>query len=220
MPGTLKQNNFIWLTIALVGIIVAGALSRSMPDHSAIDIIEYSSVILMLLSLLSLQELKRPFHLLFALVVMVILSIATKAYTGIEALNLSYLLFVLVFMLSAAWIVGRSVLLTGSVDVNKMVGSIALYLLLGIIWSLLYTLVLEFWPDAFNGVTAGPWYENMPTMTYFSFVTLTTLGYGDITPNQPVSEMLVILEAVTGMFYLAIIVASMVGAMRERSVTR
>jgi voltage-gated potassium channel Kch len=54
-------------------------------------------------------------------------------------------------------------------------------------------------------------------MTYFSFVTLTTLGYGDISPVTPVAQVLVVLEAVTGMFYIAIIVASLIGAaMRHR----
>ena len=64
------------------------------------------------------------------------------------------------------------------------------------------------------GIAAGPWYDNLPTTTYFSFVTLTTLGYGDISPVRPMAEVLVILEAIFGMFYLAVIVASLVGAKR------
>jgi voltage-gated potassium channel Kch len=53
-------------------------------------------------------------------------------------------------------------------------------------------------------------------MTYFSFVTLTTLGYGDISPVTPIAKVLVILEAVVGMFYIAIIVASLIGAVRDK----
>ncbi|MBT8054181.1 MAG: potassium channel family protein [Gammaproteobacteria bacterium] len=56
----------------------------------------------------------------------------------------------------------------------------------------------------------------MPNTTYFSFVTLTTLGYGDISPATPLAEVLVILEAVTGIFYLAIIVASLMGSLRDQ----
>ena len=92
----------------------------------------------------------------------------------------------LIFFLSAAWLVGSEVLLTGSVDINKIVGSVALYLLLALIWSILYTLLLEVSPEAMKGVEAGQWVENMSIMTYFSFVTLTTLGYGDISPVTPV----------------------------------
>ena len=54
-------------------------------------------------------------------------------------------------------------------------------------------------------------------MSYFSFVTLTTLGYGDISPLTPVTQVLVILEAITGMFYLAVIVASLIGGSRRSS---
>ena len=55
-------------------------------------------------------------------------------------------------------------------------------------------------------------------MTYFSFVTLTTLGYGDISPATPIAEVLVILEAVTGMFYFAIVVASLIGAAKNKRI--
>ena len=120
-------------------------------------------------------------------------------------------------MLSAAWLVGGEVLLTGTVDFNKIVGAIALYLLLGLIWSIFYVIALEISPGSLNGVESASWFDNFPTTTYFSFVTLTTLGYGDISPAEPMAEVLVILEAVTGMFYLAVIVASLVGAMRTKS---
>jgi len=60
------------------------------------------------------------------------------------------------------------------------------------------------------------WVGTLNTMTYFSFVTLTTLGYGDISPARPVAEVLVVLEAVTGMFYLAIVVASLISSTRKK----
>jgi voltage-gated potassium channel Kch len=85
------------------------------------------------------------------------------------------------------------------------------------IWSIFYTVLLEISPHALKGVDPGTWYDNYPTATYFSFVTLTTLGYGDISPATPIAEVIVILEAVTGMFYLAVIVASLIGAMRNKN---
>jgi voltage-gated potassium channel Kch len=57
-----------------------------------------------------------------------------------------------------------------------------------------------------------PWYQVMQQVTYFSFVTLATLGYGDISPASPIAQVIVILEAVTGVFYLAVVVASLIGA--------
>nr|WP_269764034.1 potassium channel family protein [Shewanella benthica] len=49
-------------------------------------------------------------------------------------------------------------------------------------------------------------------MAYFSFVTLTTLGYGDISPISPFSQVLVYMEAIAGVFYMAIVVASLVSS--------
>jgi len=106
------------------------------------------------------------------------------------------------------------VLLTGKVDLNIIVGSVALYIIIGYIFSIFYTLLLEFRPMAFKGIEVAAWYDNLPTTTYFSFVTLTTLGYGDISPAIPLAQVIVILEAVTGMFYLAAIVASLIGSMK------
>ena len=66
-------------------------------------------------------------------------------------------------------------------------------------------------PNAFNGAEAGPWLESIPEFIYFSFVSLTTLGYGDISPATPVSRFVVYLEAIAGQLYLAIMIAGLVG---------
>ena len=57
----------------------------------------------------------------------------------------------------------------------------------------------------------GPWLETLPEFVYFSFVSLTTLGYGDISPATPIARFVVYLEAILGQLYLAIMVAGLVG---------
>ena len=66
-------------------------------------------------------------------------------------------------------------------------------------------------PDAFTGVSDGTFSQRLVEMTYHSFVTLTTLGYGDINPVQPLARTLCYLEAVIGQIYLTILVAALVG---------
>jgi len=217
MPKRTGHRNFIWLTLALVGMLLAGAIRREIPDRLPLQILEYSSIILMLVSLRSLNRDRAWLTGLITLIGMTLLVVVTKGTVSHQYFEFAYLFLLLIFFLSAAWLVGSEVLLTGSVDINKIVGSVALYLLLALIWSILYTLLLEVSPEAMKGVEAGQWVDNMSIMTYFSFVTLTTLGYGDISPVTPVSQVLVVLEAVTGMFYIAIIVASLIGAaLRDR----
>jgi hypothetical protein len=216
MRRFMQKNQFIWLTFSLVGLMLTGAFSRDVSENWTLELIEYTSVVLLLVSLSSLQT-KRRWGKSFVVILGIMLAvIVIRGATKIEYFEYTYLTLMLAFMLLAAWLVAGQVLLTGEVDLNIIVGSIALYLLIGFIWSIFYTLLLEFMPDALKGVEVGMWYDNMPTTTYFSFVTLTTLGYGDISPARPLAEILVVLEAVTGMFYLAVIVASLIGAMRGR----
>ncbi|WP_140310699.1 potassium channel family protein, partial [Vibrio parahaemolyticus] len=76
----------------------------------------------------------------------------------------------------------RKILFSGQIDTNKLIGSVALFLLLGLMWAVAYLLLLEVDPLAFRGLEAIPWEDNFSNSAYFSFVTLTTLGYGDISP--------------------------------------
>ncbi len=216
MPKIFEKNHFIWLTLSLIGLMLAGALTSEIPENLSLQLIEYSSIALLLLSLLSLKT-DRVWGKRFLILVGTLLAVVViRGTTKIHFFEYFYLVVLLTFMLAAAWIVGRQVLLTGSVDINKIVGSIALYLLLGLIWSIIYTILLEFLPGSFNGIETKHWYDNMRNTTYFSFVTLTTLGYGDINPTRPIAQVLVVLEAISGMFYLAIIVASLIGTMKHK----
>ena len=79
-------------------------------------------------------------------------------------------------------------------------------------WTFAYLLVEQLQPGALNGLEHQDWQDNLHTVFYFSYVTLTTLGYGDITPAAPVSRFLAYSEAIVGQFYLAILVASLIGA--------
>ena len=216
MSSLIKKNHFIWLTIALIGLMLTSAFSRGLPENLTLQIFEYTGVILLLLSLLSLKT-DHYWGKGFLIIVGIMLTVVVvRGATEIGYFEYFYLGLMLVFMLAAAWLVGSQVLLTGEVDLNIIVGSVALYLLIGMIWSILFTILLEFSPDALNGIDPGMWYDNYPLTTYFSFITLTTLGYGDISPATPVAQVMVTLEAVIGMFYLAVIVASLIGGRRNK----
>lgn len=209
-----EKNHFIWLTISMVGLMITGAVTSEVPDSWTLELLEYASVALLFLSLLSLRAHRKWSKGFVILVGIILTTVVARNATQIYYFEFFYLSLLLIFMLGAAWLVGRQVLLTGNVDLNIVVGSVALYMIIGYIFSIFYTLLLEFRPMAFNGIEAAAWYDNLPTTTYFSFVTLTTLGYGDISPTIPLAQVIVIIEAVTGMFYLAAIVASLIGSMK------
>ena len=96
----------------------------------------------------------------------------------------------------------------GPVNRHRIEGAVAAYLLLGLAWALAYELVGLLAAGAFSGTgRSGP---ERPDLVYFSFVTLTTVGYGDVTPVHPVARSLAVAEALTGQLYPAILLARLV----------
>jgi hypothetical protein len=89
---------------------------------------------------------------------------------------------------------------------------VANYILMGLLWSFVYVLVADFVPDSFAFNVGPEAARNMKGFSsiYFSFVTLSTIGYGDVVPVTPIVRMLAITEAPSGMFYVAILIARLV----------
>lgn len=93
----------------------------------------------------------------------------------------------------------------------RIAGSITIYLLIGFIWANMLFIVNHFIPDSFQfSVKINPKDNNMFSFIYYSFETLTTLGYGDILPMTSLSKILIILEALIGPLYLAILIGRLV----------
>ena len=107
-------------------------------------------------------------------------------------------------------------ILARQVSSDAVFGAVCGYLLLGIIWSLLFYAVEIAWPGSFNlpttrDIDVATGELDRGVLTYFSFITLATVGYGDVTPATPLARTLAWTEAVTGHFYLAVLVAGIVG---------
>ena len=66
-------------------------------------------------------------------------------------------------------------------------------------------------PDSFHGLTSTAIGAPFSELMYFSFVTITTLGYGDLIPVKPLARTVAFLEAIIGQFYVAVLVAWLVG---------
>jgi hypothetical protein len=106
----------------------------------------------------------------------------------------------------------QSVLRAPAVTTEVLCASISAYLLLGLVWTFAYWLVAELIPGAFSlNVTSGA-DGSIKSFNgfYFSFITLSTVGYGDITPVASVARMLAAAEAMTGLLYVAVLIARLV----------
>jgi len=106
----------------------------------------------------------------------------------------------------------RFVLRAPSVTTEVLCASISAYLMLGLMWTMAYWLVDQLTPGgafSFN-TNAGARSMNGFTGFYFSFITLSTVGYGDITPVSRIARWLAAMEAMTGMLYVAVLIARLV----------
>ena len=99
------------------------------------------------------------------------------------------------------------------VTAELIYGALSVYLLIGVAFAFGYMLIDFIDPAAFDGekFLSGTTTQELEGFLYFSFVTMTTLGFGDITPNTPQSGAFVYMEAIVGQMYMAVLVARLVG---------
>lgn len=117
------------------------------------------------------------------------------------------------FLATTCVVVLRHLMRPEEVTTDRIAGAVCVYLLLGAAWAFLYALVDHVRPGSFSLPASG---GNEVVFSYYSFSTLTTLGYGDVTPLTPTARTLSWMEAVTGQIFLAVIVATLVGLRLSR----
>ena len=106
----------------------------------------------------------------------------------------------------------RYILKKGPITADKLHGALAGYIMLALFWAFIYAMIESFTPGSFNVgrfEVAGP--GAFFHLIYFSFTTLTTTGYGDITPLSVQARSLVIIEELTGVFFVAVLIARLAG---------
>lgn len=114
--------------------------------------------------------------------------------------------------LAIAWSVIRAVYAPGPITYHRVVGAMLLYICVGIIFAALYAIVASQTTNALSGYTITP-HNSLPAeVVYFSFVTLTTVGYGDFSPVDPLVRGLSNLEAIIGQLYPATLLARLVAS--------
>ncbi len=116
----------------------------------------------------------------------------------------------LIFALTLGWIVARAVFGRGRVNYHRIIGAVFLYLLIALAFSALFLFAGLFLPDAFSGIKFDDTPALTSTLFYFSFVTLTSTGYGDLYPLHPIARSLCNLETILGQLYPATLLARLV----------
>ena len=104
-----------------------------------------------------------------------------------------------------------------AVDAEHVYAALSAYLLVGLFFGVLHWTVERVWPGSLGeaGATGTPAGLRLSTAIYYSFVTLATLGYGDVVPKTEVARGLAVFEAVGGQLYIAVTIARLVSAQRS-----
>jgi hypothetical protein len=115
---------------------------------------------------------------------------------------------------------------TDEISADTLAASVCIYLLLGVLWAWAYSFVAVVWPGSFNFAFPGEdstlrfGGDGSAYALYYSFVTMTTLGYGDIAPASAPARTLAVMQAIVGQIYLTVLVARLVGLQIARRVAK
>ncbi|MCU0526053.1 MAG: potassium channel family protein [Elainella sp. Prado103] len=116
-------------------------------------------------------------------------------------------LILLAFLMLSSYLIQWELTITEQVTADLVKGGICIYFLIGFFWAALYGIVYSFDPNAFNAASVP---LTRADLTHFSFTTLTTVGYGDISPASEIARVLANLEGMVGVMYPAVFIARLV----------
>jgi len=213
-PQITERDNFFWLLIALVLLLASDAVFSQFESEQGRLLVNISLLLTLFVAVFALERNRRGRVLRnwkIGITFIVACLMVAESLVESRLLVLGQLAGCFLFLCLSLYLVWKQVLFTGYVNTNKIVGSICIYILLGLVWAFGYLIAEELFPGSFNGLDHEVWQGNLEQFIYYSMVTLTTVGYGDITPEQPVARFLAYMEGITGIFYTTILVASLIG---------
>jgi len=206
----IDSNRFVLLLVATILVLVLPPVTSKgfLADILYVTFMSF----LFIQSMIVARGRKSKLIWLWNIIVVMMIVVFWLEPVGIKltVLDVSRLILLSAFFIFVTYYLLRFVRKSKHVDSNMIITAINIYLLIGIVFgSLAYMLFLVL-PDAYT----IPSYIGMPdfvTFNYYSFITMSTVGYGDIVPKLPQSQILAYFTAITGQLYVAIIVAFLVG---------
>ena len=206
----VEKNRFRLLLVATILVLVMPAFSGVGILREIVFVTSMSFLFIQSMIVATTSKSKRIWLRYLIVIVMVIMFMLEPFGYKSIAMDVARLTLLAMFFVFVTISLIRFMKKSAKVDVNVIMAAINIYLLVGIISGGLAFLFYKVLPDAYN----FPSYITEPifvNFNYYSFVTMSTVGYGDITPRLPQTQTLAYIIAVTGQLYVAIIIAFLVG---------
>jgi hypothetical protein len=216
-PEQKREANFSSLLVGLLLILIGWPAAQEIFGEVEGLYVQIAFTGLLIVGLWSLHKSRRLFIAGIILATASAITAIVNALIPGDLLVLATMAILVTFCAMSLWIALRQVLLTDDIDWNRLVGAICAYLLLGFMFGLIHILIAWLLPGSYTGIGSPETDGEGVKYIYYSFVTLTTLGYGDITPVRPLAGAVAYIEAVFGVFYIAILVGTLIGLMLSRA---
>ena len=212
-----REVNFSALLIGLLLILIGWPAAQEIFGHVEGLYVQIAFTGLLVVGLWSFHRSRHWFIAGTVLASASAITTVVNAFTPDDLPLFATMAILIAFCLMSLLIALRQVLLDDDIDLNRLTGAICVYLLFGFMFGLIHILVAWLLPGSYAGIGSPEAEDQGVNYMYYSFVTLTTLGYGDVTPIRPLARAVAYIEAVIGVFYVAILVGALVGLMLSRA---
>ena len=207
-----RENKFFYLLISLLLIIIGYPFFEGGTLAGRIFALFFSAVLIT--GVYAVSKEKRIYRIIsFALAVPAILLLWIEQVVYASVMDILAYIFMALFCFFTVFCMISHFMKAKKVNANILAGAAGTYLLLGISWGMLFALLQFINSGSFvvkESLQAGA-LADMDIFIYYSFATLTTLGYGDVTPVSSHAQSLAILEAATGVLFIALLISRLVG---------
>jgi voltage-gated potassium channel len=199
-------------TMLLISLIFAVFVLPVLPGIWQKTLFRIAYTFIYFTAILSLE--KRSIYLLLLLAATIVTEWVSGILNLAILLGLAKLVNILFFIVIVVMLI-RQIAISRKVSAGIIIDAIAGYLLIGVIFSIVIMFIMQYDSGSFSynqsQVVGSEQYLNKSVPLYYSFITLASVGYGDIVPLKPYTRSIATFIAVSGQFYIAIIVALLVG---------
>ena len=207
----IRKLRNIRFSVLLILILLMLVLTPFLHEFVQIRVLMDVFLTVIFILIITTIRVKRSETIVFSILVLpLLISTWSEYFVEVKTISLLTRIFGALFFAYAALNILRIIAKSEKVTRETIYAAVVAYLLIALMWAFLYMILEMAAPGSFSFPDKGYRQETM-RFEYFSFVTITTLGYGDITPLSDKASALALIEALVGQIYLVVLVAWLVG---------